>query len=117
MNIEEYRNYCIAKKGVTECFPFDNKTLVFKVMNKMFSLTNVDVFGFVNLKCNPEKAMGLRYIFDGITGAFHMSKKHWNSVSIESNVSDQLIYELIDHSYDLVTGALTKKRQKELEEL
>tara|TARA_B100000809_G_scaffold266929_1_gene333167 strand:- start:9450 stop:9803 length:354 start_codon:yes stop_codon:yes gene_type:complete len=117
MNIEQYRDYCIAKKGVTESFPFDEKTLVFKVMNKMFALTRIEEFNFVNLKCNPEKSIELREENDGITGAYHMSKKHWNSVAIESDISDQLIYGLIDHSYDLVTGSLTKKLQKELEEL
>lgn len=117
MDIEQYRDYCFSKKGVTEDFPFDDKTFVFKVMNKIFSLTNVDVFGFINLKCSPEKAIELRERHEGITGAFHMRKKHWNSVSIESDISDQLICELIDHSYDLITGALTTKKQKELEEL
>jgi len=117
VDIEQYRDYCFSKKGVTEGFPFDDKILVFKVMNKIFSLTNVDVFGFVNLKCDPEKALELRERHEGIKGAFHMNKKHWNSVAIESDISDQLICELIDHSYDLVTGSLTKKRQKELEGL
>ena len=117
MNIEQYRDYCISKKGITEGFPFDEKTLVFKVMNKMFALTSVESFGFVNLKCDPEKAIELRDRHEGITGAFHMSKKHWNSVSTDGDISDQLIFQLIDDSYDLVVGALTKKLQKELEEL
>jgi len=117
MNIEQYRDYCISKKGVTEGFPFDEKTLVFKVLNKMFALTSIESFGFINLKCDPEKAIELREENEGVTGAFHMSKKHWNSVSTDGNVSDLLIYELIDHSYDLVVGSLTKKLRKELEEL
>jgi len=83
----------------------------------MFALTSIESFGFINLKCNPEKAIELRERHEGISGAFHMSKKHWNSVSTEGEISDQLIKELIDHSYDLVVGALTKKLQKELEEL
>ena len=96
MNIEQYRDYCISKKGVTESFPFDEKTLVFKVMNKMFALTSVEGFDFINLKCNPEKAIELREENEGITGAFHMSKKHWNSVSTQGDVPEKQIYQLID---------------------
>ncbi|MGB0882797.1 MAG: MmcQ/YjbR family DNA-binding protein [Vicingaceae bacterium] len=114
MNIEAYRDYCISKKGVTENFPFDENTLVFKVMNKMFALTGVENFEFINLKCDPEKALVLREEYEGVTGAYHMSKKHWNSVAIESDVSDQLIIQLIDDSYDLVVSSLTKKLQNEL---
>jgi predicted DNA-binding protein (MmcQ/YjbR family) len=117
MNIEQYRDYCISKKGVTEGFPFDEKTLVFKVMNKMFALTSIESFGFINLKCNPEKAIELRERNEGITGAFHMSKKHWNSVSTLGTVPDKQIYQLIDHSYDLVVESFTKKLQRELKEL
>ena len=114
MNIEQYRDYCIAKKGVTESFPFDEKTLVFKVMNKMFALTNVESFMFVNLKCNPEKAIELREEHEGIIAGYHMSKKHWNSVSTQGEISDSLINQLIDDSYDLIVGSLTKKLQKAL---
>lgn len=117
MNIEQYRDYCIAKKGVTESFPFDQKTLVFKVMNKMFALTSVEGFDFINLKCNPEKALELRAQFEGVTGAYHMSKVHWNSVSTKGDVGDKLIYQWIDDSYDLIVFSLTKKLQKELKEL
>jgi len=117
MNIEQYRDFCISKKGVTESFPFDEKTLVFKVMNKMFALTGIENFDFINLKCDPEIAVELREEYEGITGAYHMSKKHWNSVSVLGDVSDKLIFELIDDSYNLVVKSLTKKVQKELEEL
>jgi len=117
LNIEEYRNYCINKKGVTESFPFDNNTLVFKVMNKMFALAGVENFEFINLKCDPEKAIELREEFEGVKGAYHMSKKHWNSVYIEEDLSDNLIYQLIDDSYNLIVSSLTKKLQKELEEI
>jgi predicted DNA-binding protein (MmcQ/YjbR family) len=116
MNIEAYRDYCISKKGVTESFPFDEKTLVFKVMNKMFALTSIETFKFINLKCDPEKAIELREEHEGIAGAYHMSKKHWNSVSTQGDLSDKIIYQLIDNSYNLIVGALTKKLQRELEE-
>lgn len=122
MNIEEFRNFCITKKGVTEHFPFDDVTLVFKVMNKMFALSSLDNWErgeeSINLKCNPERAEELRGEYDGINPGFHMSKKHWNTVTINStDVSDDLARELINHSYDLVVSFLTKKAQKELEML
>jgi predicted DNA-binding protein (MmcQ/YjbR family) len=117
MNIEQYRNYCISKKGVTESFPFDETTLVFKVMNKMFALAGIDNFTFINLKCDPEKAIELREQHEGVTGAYHMSKVHWNSVSTLGDISDKLIYKWIDNSYDLIVSSLTKKLQKGLENL
>lgn len=115
MNIEEFRNYCISKKGVTEGFPFDEKTLVFKVMGKMFTLISVDNFDFINLKCNPEKAVELREQYNAIKPGYHMSKTHWNSVYVNQDANDPLIYQLIDDSYDLVVKSLTKKLQEELE--
>jgi predicted DNA-binding protein (MmcQ/YjbR family) len=109
VNVEDYRDYCLQKRSATEGFPFDSNTLVFKVGGKMFALTNLDLFQFVNLKCDPEGAIDLRETYNGIKPAWHMSKKHWNSVSIDSDVPEQLFLELIDHSYDLVVKSLTKK--------
>jgi len=119
MNIEELREYCLIKKGVTESFPFDENTLVFKVMGKMFALTGLERKpAQVNLKCNPERSTVLREEYDGVIyGAFHMSKLHWNTIEIESNVPRNLIEELIDHSYNLVVSKLTKKMKEELENL
>lgn len=122
MHIEELRDFCISKKGVTEHFPFDETTLVFKVMNKMFALTGLvsweNLEETVNLKCDPEKATILRGEYEGINPGFHMNKKHWNTISINrSDVSDKLVFELINHSYDLVVEGLTKKDQKYLNEL
>jgi predicted DNA-binding protein (MmcQ/YjbR family) len=116
MNIEEFREYCLSKKGVTESFPFDKHTLVFKVMGKMFALTGLErIPAQVNLKCDPERSASLREEYDGlIYGAFHMSKLHWNTVEIDSNVPRDLILNLIDHSYDLVVGGLTRKLKDEL---
>ncbi len=119
MNIEEFRNYCLSKKGATESFPFDEQTLVFKVMGKMFALTGLEHHPTrVNLKCDPERSVELREEHDGlIYGAFHMSKLHWNTVELEMNLPNDLIIELIDHSYDLVISKLTKKLKLELENL
>ncbi len=118
MHIEALREYCITKKGVTESFPFDETTLVFKVMGKMFALTGLDrIPAAVNLKCDPERSAMLREEYDGaITGAFHMSKLHWNTVILQE-VPPQLTIELIDHSYDLVVSKMTKKLRAELEQL
>ncbi|MFD2530411.1 MmcQ/YjbR family DNA-binding protein [Polaribacter marinaquae] len=119
MHIEQLRDFCMSKKGVTEHFPFDDVTLVFKVMNKMFLLTSLNNWEKgeekMNVKCNPEKALELRGNYEGINPGFHMNKKHWNTVLINnSDVSDDLAKDLINHSYDLVVGGLTKKLQKEL---
>ena len=115
MNIEQFRNYCLSKKHVTESFPFDEVTLVFKVANKMFALSGLEHHpSTVNLKCDPEKAIELRAQYSDVIEGFHMSKKHWNTITIEGNLSNKLIEELIDHSYNLVVNGLTKKLQKEL---
>lgn len=122
MNIEELRDFCITKKGVTEHFPFDDVTLVFKVMNKMFALVGLDDWEKgvqkINLKCNPENAIALREEFEGINPGWHMNKVHWNTVTINtSDVSDDLVKDLIDHSYNLVIASLPKKIQKEFGEM
>lgn len=117
MNIEEYREYCISKKGVTEEFPFGDNTLVFKVMGKVFALTSIDTFGTVNLKCDPELAIQLREQYNGVIPGYHMNKKHWNTISFEGDIKDELLKEWIDHSYNLVVKGLTKKLKAELEEI
>lgn len=115
MNIEEFREYCLSKKYVTECFPFDNVTLVFKVANKMFALSGLEHHpSTVNLKCDPEKAIELRDQYSDIIEGFHMSKIHWNTITIEGGLTNQFIKDLIDHSYELVVKGMTKKQQKEL---
>ena len=117
MDIEFYREYCLAKLGVTEGFPFDKSTLVFKVMNKMFALTDVDLFTFINLKCDPERAIELREKYDSIQPGYHMHKAQWNSVYMDGTIPDNLTKELIDHSYELVVASLPKKLKMELDEL
>lgn len=116
MNIEEFRDYCLGKKGVTESFPFDSQTLVFKVMGKMYALCGLEhVPSRVNLKCDPDRSVELRAAYDGlITPGYHMSKLHWNTVVIEGNLPRDLLLELIDHSYNLVVASLTKKLKEEL---
>ena len=116
MNVEDLRFHCIQKKGVTEEFPFDEVTLVFKVMGKMFALIGLEwTDAAINLKCDPERALDLRDEYDDIIPGYHMSKKHWNTVYTERGLEDDLIRELIDLSYDLVVSKLTKTLKKELE--
>lgn len=117
MNIEEYREYCLAKKGVTEGFPFDTDTLVFKVGGKMFALTNLSDFdGGIALKCDPEKAIALREEFpEEITGAYHMNKTHWNNVKPNSGIPLMLLHELIDQSYLLVYNSLTRSQKLDVD--
>ena len=117
MNIEAFRDYCIAKKGVTESFPFDKNTLVFKVMGKMFALADIETFEFINLKSDPEKAIELREKFQGIKPGYHMSKVHWNSVYVNTDVADGFVLQLIDESYSLIVSSLTKKLKEELKQL
>ncbi len=117
MNIEEYREFCLGLPGVTEAFPFGEDTIVFKVISKMFALTNIDNFDFVNLKCDPDRAIILRDQYEGITPGWHMNKTHWNSVKTFSDVDDELFKELITHSYDLVASTLSKKDKEQLKGL
>ena len=114
MNIEEFRNYCLAKKGVTEDFPFDQDTLVFKVMGKMFALTDIDHFESVNLKCDPDYAIELREKYQEIAAGFHMNKRHWNTVKVNGTLSNSFVMKLIDHSYNMVVQKLPKAKQVQL---
>ena len=114
MNIESFRDFCLTKKGVSEDFPFDEQTLVFKVMGKMFALTDVDYFKSVNLKCDPEWAIELREKYAAIIPGYHMNKKHWNTVAIDGSLSDLFIEELISHSYKCVVEKLPKVLKFEL---
>jgi predicted DNA-binding protein (MmcQ/YjbR family) len=115
MHFDELIHFCFQLKGATETFPFDKTTLVIKVQGKMFALVDVDHPTGINLKCDPERSIELRERYDGIQPGYHMSKKHWNTVSLEGLVSDDLIRELIQHSYDLVVQSLPKKLRDELE--
>ena len=117
MNHELFRNYCISKSGVEEDFPFDEETLVFKVVGKMFALTSIsEQPGSCNLKCDPEKAEELRERYPAITPGYHMNKKHWNTIVWDGSISDHFIKELIDHSYELVVKGLSKKVRQQLSE-
>lgn len=122
MNIEELREYCMQKKGVRESFPFDEDTLVFKVMGKMFTLTSLKRWEAgdhsINLKCDPEWALELRRQYESVQIGFHMNNKHWNTVHIANGELPKVfILELIDHSYDMVVKGMTKKLREALNNL
>ncbi len=104
MNVESLREYCIAKEGVTESFPFGIDTLVFKVKGKIFALVNLEGDLSINLKCDPVLAIEIRERHPSVIPGYHMNKKHWNTVLIDGSVADREIYFWIDHSYELISG-------------
>ena len=109
MNIEQIREYCLKKKGVTEEFPFDEDTLVFKVAGKIFLLASLESIPLqINLKCEPEKAINLREEYESVQPGYHMNKKHWNSIIIDGTVPSQKLFEWIDDSYNLIVAGLNK---------
>ncbi|MDD4992254.1 MAG: MmcQ/YjbR family DNA-binding protein [Paludibacter sp.] len=115
MNVEELRDYCLSLKGTTDCFPFDEVTLVLKVQGKMFGLIPLDnPEPQITLKCDPERAIALREDYSAIVPAWHFNKKHWNTVMIDPSISRSLLSELINHSYELVVAGLPKKLREEL---
>ncbi|NQY09509.1 MAG: MmcQ/YjbR family DNA-binding protein [Flavobacteriales bacterium] len=115
MNVEDFRDYCLSKEGVTESFPFDSSTIVFKIGGKLFTLAGIELFTAINLKCDPERSVELRETFNGIKPGYHMNKKHWITVTVDSDVPNQLLLELIDHSFNLVYKSLTKRVRHELQ--
>ncbi len=115
MNIEEVREYCLAKAGVTEEFPFDEDTLVFKVGGKMFLLTDLQEPTHINIKCDPEVAVVRRERYpEEVVPGWHMNKKHWNTVVTDGNISDEELRRWIDESYALVKASLPKKVREKL---
>ena len=120
MNIEELRTYCIKKPHATEDFPFDQDTLVFKVLNKMFVIVPLDKWekgeASITLKCDPNYTIELREQFESIFPGPYVSNKHWNTIAIyKKELQLKFVYELIDHSYDMVVKGLPKKLKEKLE--
>lgn len=115
MTLGVLRRLFLTKPGAYEDLPFGPETLVFKVMGKMFGLVGVDEEPLqVNLKCDPDWAIDLRHRYDSIRGAYHMNKKHWNTVTLDGSVPEPEMQRLIDHSYELVVAGLPQKHRKEL---
>ena len=115
MNIEELRDYCLKKKFSEECFPFDEETLVFKVLGKAFLLTGIHERPLqFNVKCDPEHAIALREQYSFVLPGYHMNKKHWNTVVCEPGVSSKLLKEFIDHSYEMVVKGMPKAEREKV---
>ncbi len=119
MNAEDLRAYCLSKKAATESFPFDEDTLVFKVLGKLFALVPLKKWekgeAVINLKADPEYALELRASYESIRPGFHMNKKHWNTLYLHEGPLDMpLVKSLIDHSYDMVVKGMTKKMRAQL---
>jgi len=115
MNIENITHYCLSKKGAIEDFPFDEETLVFKVGGKMFALIPLEKIPLqINLKCEPEKAIELREVYENVQPGWHMSKKYWNTVTVNGNLRWSELKEWIEHSYDEVVKGLSKKEKEML---
>jgi predicted DNA-binding protein (MmcQ/YjbR family) len=118
MNIEQIREYCLKKKGVTEEFPFDEDTLVFKVMGKIFLLASLETIPLqINLKCDPEKTIELREEYEAVQPGYHMNKKHWNTVAIDGSIPVSKIFDWIDDSYNLVVNSFSLKLKNELNKI
>jgi len=111
MDIESLRDHCIGLKGVEECFPFGEDTLVFKAGGKIFALVNLDGDLSINLKCDPALALELRERHSSVIPGYHMNKKHWNTIYIDGTIPDKEIFEWIDHSYELITGKRSPKSE------
>jgi predicted DNA-binding protein (MmcQ/YjbR family) len=115
MDLEKFREYCLAKRAVTEGMPFGETVLVFKVGGKMFALAALDeIPARANLKCDPDLALELRDRYEQVQPGYHMNKKHWNTVEIESGIPDAGLRKIIDHSYELVVKSLPKKVREKL---
>lgn len=116
MNFESLRDYCLSKKSVTESFPFNESVLVFKVENKMFLLTDLEDEFKISVKCDPDLAIELREKHSFIKEGYHLNKRLWNTIYIRDEISDSLLIEWIDHSYNEVVKTLPKKVQAKLKE-
>ena len=115
MNFKQLDNYLLSKQGATYDYPFDEKVRVYRIAEKMFALTTEEQPLEVNLKCDPIYSLELRSIYEGVRAGYHMNKKHWNTVTLEdSDVDEETVKELIDHSYELVYKSLTKKKREAL---
>jgi predicted DNA-binding protein (MmcQ/YjbR family) len=117
MNIEEFRSYCLSKPGTSESLPFDNNTLVFKVLDKMFAACDIAEFQSFNAKCDPVKAIELREQYSGIIPGYHMNKRHWNTILTDGSVPDKVLIYLINHSYELVVSKISKKDREQLKKI
>ena len=118
MNLEQLHEFCMSLPGATETFPFDEVTLVYKVMNKMYGLIPLDnPVPQISVKCDPDRAIILREKYTCIVPAWHFNQKHWNTIIMDPGISEKEVKELIVHSYELVVSGLPKKLKEDLKNL
>ena len=115
LSLEVIKAYCLAKPGSSAGYPFGEGTLVFKVLDRMYALCSEDERPLrINLKCDPDDALALRAQYSAIIPGYHMNKKHWNSLIMDGSLQDSLVFELIDHSYQLVISKMSQAKQRKL---
>lgn len=115
MTPDELRDYCLSFTGTEETFPFNPETSVFKVSGKMFALSQLDEKPLrVSLKCDPRLAEALREAHTAVTPGYHLNKQHWNTVTLDGSLTDAVVQEMIEDSYDLVVSKLPKKERTAL---
>ena len=115
INLKKIKEYCFKKPGTFEDFPFDQSTLTFKIVNKMYALANIDSQPLrINLKCDPHLSLDLRQKYEQVIPGYHMNKKHWNTIIIDGVIPDKEIFNLIDLSYNLVFISLKKTERDEI---
>jgi predicted DNA-binding protein (MmcQ/YjbR family) len=115
LTLEVIKEYCLAKPGSSAGYPFGEGTLVFKVLDRMYALCSEDERPLrINLKCDPDDALALRAQYSAIIPGYHMNKKHWNSLIMDGSLQDSLVFELIDHSYQLVISKMSQAKQRKL---
>jgi predicted DNA-binding protein (MmcQ/YjbR family) len=114
---QELRDLCLSFNATVEDFPFNPETSVFKVLGKLFALTNLGARPLtVNLKCDPEDAVRLRADHPGlIVPGYHMNKRRWNTVTVDGELPDRLVRELVEDSYDLVVAGLPRAERLRLD--
>jgi predicted DNA-binding protein (MmcQ/YjbR family) len=117
MNIEEFRTFCLSMQGAWEDYPFDESTLVLKVMNKMFALASQEEEFRISLKANPDLNTERRASFPEVISAYHMNKKHWNTIIMNGQIEDELVRSWITESYDLVVQGLSRKEKEKLKSI
>ena len=118
LNLDQIKQYCVRKPGTREEYPFGPDNLVFKVMSKMYALVSENNNPLrINLKCDPEQAPVLRSMHDSILPGYHMNKEHWNTIVLDGSFPNELVFRMIDESYDLVAAGLRKSEKAELRAL
>ena len=115
MNATALRDHCLSFTGADETFPFAPGVSVFKVSGRMFALSRLgEVPLAVSVKCEPELAEQLRVTYAAVLPGYHLNKRHWNTVLIDGSLSDQMVKDMIEDSYDLVVSSLSRARQAAL---